>query len=196
LASTLDDASLDILFLTARTHHGFTAEPVSDELLRRVHDVARMGPTSMNCCPLRVVFVRSKEGKERLLPALSPGNVEQTKAAPVTAIFAFDVEFYEKLPKLFPHKDVRGVFAGKPEVAEAMASRNATLQAAYFMLAARAHGLDCGPMAGFDKAKVDAEFLAGTTWRSLFLCNLGHGDAAKLHPRGPRLDFDEACTLA
>ncbi len=191
----LDDASLDLLFRAARTQNGFTAEPVGDDMLQRIYDIAKMGPTGANSCPLRIVFVRSPEAKERLRPTLASGNVEKTMKAPVTAIFAFDLEFYENLPKLFPHADLRPVFANNPAAAEANARMNSALQAAYFIVTARAHGLDCGPMGGFDNAKVDAEFFAGTAWRSLFLCNLGHGDPAKLHPRGPRLAFAETCKI-
>jgi 3-hydroxypropanoate dehydrogenase len=195
--SLLSDDALDVLFRNARSHNGFRPEPVSDELLHHVWDLAKLGPTSLNACPMRVAFVKSAEAKERLRPALAPGNLEKTMAAPVTAIFAFDLEFYEKLPKLFPHNpNVREAFAAaKPERVEGTARLNSALQAAYFMLAARSAGLDCGPMAGFDNAKVDAEFFAGTPWRSLFLCNLGHGDQSKLYPRSPRLDFDEACKI-
>jgi 3-hydroxypropanoate dehydrogenase len=192
----LDDQALDVLFRAARTHNVWTPEPVSDELLRRVWDLAKMGPTGANSGPARVLFVRSPEAKERLRPALSPGNVEKTMAAPVTAVFAYDLAFYEKLPKLFPHNPKMGEhFAKDPAGAEASAKLNGTLGAAYFMLAARALGLDCGPMGGFDRAKVDEAFFAGTSWRSNFLCNLGHGDPEKLHPRNPRLDFDEACKV-
>jgi 3-hydroxypropanoate dehydrogenase len=166
---------------------------VSDDLLRQIWELAKLGPTSANTSPLRIVFVRSAEAKARLRPALSAGNVDKTMSAPMTALFAYDLEFYEKLPRLFPARDMRGIFAGNAALAEHSARMNAALQAAYFMLAARSLGLDCGPMAGFDVAKTDAEFFAGTPWRSLFLCNLGHGDPSKLHPRNPRLDFEEAC---
>ena len=195
--STPHDEALDVLFRNARTHNVWLPEPVSDELLHRVWDLARMGPTAANSSPLRVVFVRSPEAKERLRPALSPGNVDKTMAAPVTAIFAYDLAFYDKLPTLFPHRGegMRDFFAGNTAAAEASAKQSGTLGAAYFILAARALGLDCGPMGGFDNAKVDAEFFAESTWRSSFLCNLGHGDASKLHPRNPRLDFDEACKV-
>lgn len=191
----LDDAAFDLLFRAARTQNGFTAEPVSDELLQRIYDDAKMGPTSANSCPLRIVFVRSAEAKEKLRPAMAPGNLDKTMAAPATAIFAFDLHFYERLPELFPHVDLRPMFANDPAAAEANARMNAALQAAYFILAARAHGLDCGPMLGFDKAKVDEAFLAGTHWRTLFLCNLGHGDPEKVYPRGKRLDFSETCKI-
>lgn len=191
----LDDAGLDLIFRNARTHNGWLDRPVEPALLRRIYDVARMGPTSANCSPQRIVFVASKEAKERLKPALSEGNRDKTMAAPVTAIFAYDLTFYEHLPRLFPHNPTaRDWFAGKPH-AEATALVNGTLQAAYFMITARAFGLDCGPMAGFDKAVVDQAFFPEGTWKSNFLCNLGYGDASKLFPRSPRLDFEEACKV-
>ena len=192
----LNDEGLDLLYRKARTHNAWLDKPVDDALLRQVYDLARMGPTSANMCPLRVVFVKSPEAKERLRPALHPGNVEKTLAAPVTAILGMDVHFYEQLPKLFPHADARAWFKDLPDgVLEHIALRNSSLQGAYFLLAARALGLDCGPMSGFDNAKVDAAFFAGTTIKSNFLCNLGYGDASKLHPRSPRLSFEEACKL-
>jgi nitroreductase len=192
----LPQASLDQLFIQARTQNGWLDRPVPDEVLRELHELAKWGPTAANTCPLRVVFVRSAEGKERLLPCMAPGNMEKTKAAPVTAILGMDMEFYEKLPKLFPHADARSWFAGNPAAIEENAFRNSSLQAAYFMLAARSLGLDCGPMGGFDKDKINAAFFAGTTHRVNFLCNLGFGDAEKLYPRSPRLAFEDACVLA
>lgn len=191
----LDDTALDQLFRTARTHNGWLPKPVTDDELRALYDLMKWAPTSANCSPARIVFVRSREGKERLRPALSPGNLEKTMAAPVTAIIGYDLAFYEKLPQLFPHTDARAWFAGKPAVIETTAFRNGSLQGAYLILAARALGLDCGPMSGFDNAIVDAEFFAGTSIRSNFLCNLGHGDPAKLFGRSPRLAFDEACRI-
>jgi 3-hydroxypropanoate dehydrogenase len=191
----LSDAALDRIFRQARTHKVWRDEPVSDVLLEAAYDLAKMGPTSANCSPLRVAFLRSADAKEKLRPALMAGNVDQTMAAPVTAILAYDIEFYEKLPALFPHTDARAWFAGKPQLIEETAMRNGSLQGAYFMVAARALGLDCGPMSGFDRRQVDEIFFAGTTWRSNFLCNLGHGEPAKLHPRAPRLEFDDACRL-
>jgi 3-hydroxypropanoate dehydrogenase len=189
-----NDECLDLLFRQARTHSVWLDQPVDDQLLRQVYDLARMGPTSANMCPLRIVFVKSHAAKEKLKPALDAGNVAKTMSAPVTAIIAMDVHFYEKLPVLFPHADAKAWFKDLPEnVLEYVALRNSSLQGAYFMLAARALGLDCGPMSGFDNAKVDALFFAGTTVKSNFLCNLGHGDATKLYPRSPRLSFDEAC---
>jgi 3-hydroxypropanoate dehydrogenase len=194
--TVLSDDGLDLLFRAARTHSAWLDTPVDDALLRRVYDLAKMGPTSANMCPMRVVFVKSKEAKEKLKPALDEGNVAKTMAAPVTAIVGMDVRFYEQLPKLFPHADAKAWFKDLPaNVLEYIALRNASLQGAYLMLAARALGLDCGPMSGFDNAKVDAAFFAGTTVKSNFLCNLGHGDASKLFPRSPRLTFDEACKI-
>jgi 3-hydroxypropanoate dehydrogenase len=192
----MSDGGLDLIFRKARTHIAWLDKPVDDALLRRVYDLARLGPTSANMCPMRIVFVRSREAKERLKPALDAGNVDKTMKAPVTAIIGMDVHFYEKLPQLYPHADAKAWFKDLPEnVLEYIALRNSSLQGAYFILAARALGLDCGPMSGFDNAKVDAAFFAGTTVKSNFLCNLGHGDASKLHPRSPRLSFDEACKV-
>ena len=155
----------------------------------------KYGPTSANTCPARIVFVKSKEAREKLLPCVAPPNADKVKTAPVTAIIAMDMAFYEKLPELFLHVDARAWFAGNAALIESTAFRNSSLQGGYFMLAARAVGLDCGPMSGFDNAKLDAAFFAGTTWKSNFLCNLGYGDASKLHPRNPRLAFDEACKI-
>ena len=192
----LSDDALDLLFRKARTHHAWLPEPVYDDQLRQLYDFMKWGPTSANSCPARIVFVRTPEGKERLMPALAPGNVEQTRQAPVTAIIAHDVKFYEKMTKLFPHNPAMGQrFASAPQMAEITAFRNGTLQGGYFILAARIVGLDCGPMSGFDNAKVDEEFFPDGAVKSNFLCNLGHGDPAKLLPRHPRLDFDEACQL-
>jgi 3-hydroxypropanoate dehydrogenase len=196
MSKVLSDEGLDLLFRNARTHNAWRDEPVADELLQRVHDLARMGPTSANMCPMRIVFVKSKEAKEKLKPALDAGNVDKTMKAPVTAIIAMDVHFFEQLPKLFPHADAKAWFKDLPEhVLEYIALRNGSLQGAYFMLAARSQGLDCGPMSGFNNAMVDAAFFAGTTVKSNFLCNLGHGDPAKLYPRSPRLAFNEACKV-
>lgn len=196
MTKALDDAALATLFTAARTHNGWTDKPISDETLHALYDLTKMGPTSANCSPARFVFVRSPEAKEKLRPALSSGNLEKTIAAPVTVIAAIDSEFYEKLPELFPHADARSWFTSSPAVAEETAFRNATLQAGYLILAARALGLDTGAMSGFDKGKVDAAFFAGTTWKSNFLINLGHGDPSKLFGRLPRLGFDDACVLA
>lgn len=193
MSHPLDPAALAALFTEARSHNGWTDEPVSDDLLRQVYELTRMGPTSANCSPGRFVFVRSAEGKRKLAPALSKGNLDKTLAAPVTVIAAWDTQFHDKLPQLFPHVDARGWFTGSPAVAHETAFRNATLQAGYLILAARALGLDAGPLSGFDKALVDEAFFAGTSWTSNFLINLGHGDASKLFGRLPRLLVDEAC---
>ena len=190
-----DDAALDTLFRAARTHNKWRPEPVADETLRELYDLLKFGPTSANCSPARLLFVRTPEAKERLKPALSAGNLEKTMAAPVTVIVAYDPRFYDHLPKLFPHADARPWFSGNEALAEETAFRNGTLQGGYLILAARSLGLDCGPMSGFDKAKVDAAFLAGLGWKSNFLCNLGHGDPEGLFPRSPRFEFDEACRL-
>src|SRR5205807_9754516 len=196
MSDVLSNEALDLIFRQARTHSVWLNKPVEDALLKQVYDLAKMGPTSANMCPMRVVFVKSKEAKEKLKPFLDAGNVDKTMRAPVTAIIGMDVHFYEKLPQLFPHADAKAWFKNLPEnVLEYIALRNGSLQGAYFMLAARALGLDCGPMSGFDNAKVDAAFFAGTTIKSNFLCNLGHGDASKLYPRSPRLSFEEACKV-
>jgi 3-hydroxypropanoate dehydrogenase len=192
----MNDESLDLIFRNARTHNGWLNQPVDDALLAQAYDLAKMGPTSANMCPMRIVFVKSKAAKEKLKPALQAANVDKTMSAPVTAIIGMEIRFYEKLPRLFPHADAKPWFKDLPEtVLETMALRNGSLQGAYFMLAARSLGLDCGPMSGFDNAKVDAAFFAGTTVKSNFLCNLGHGDATKLFPRSSRLEFGEACQI-
>ena len=196
MRGVLSSQELDILFRNARTHSVWRDKTVDDALLMQVYDLAKLGPTSANMCPLRIVFVKSHEAKERLKPALDAGNVDKTMKAPVTAIIGMDVRFYEKLPELFPHADAKAWFKDLPvSVLEAIALRNSSLQGAYFMIAARSLGLDCGPMSGFDNAKVDEAFFAGTTVKSNFLCNLGYRDASKLHPRSPRLTFEEACKI-
>ena len=191
----LPDACLDAVFRTARTHNGFVDRPVTESTLRALYELLKWAPTSANSSPARFVFVVSREAKERLRPALSAGNLDKTMAAPVTAIVAYDLEFYDKLPRLFPHTDARSWFAGKPEHILTTAFRNGTLQGGYLILAARALGLDCGPMSGFDNAKVDAAFFPDGTVKSNFLCNLGYGDPEKLMPRHPRLPFEEACRI-
>ena len=191
----IDDAALDQLFRTARTHNAWTDEPVSDDTLRELYDILKQGPTSANNSAGRFLFLRTREAKERLRPALSAGNTDKTMAAPVTAIVAYDPKFYDHLPRLFPHTDARAWYAENEELAEATAFRNGTLQGAYLIVAARALGLDCGGMSGFDNAKVDAEFLADRGWKSNFLVNIGHGDPAGVRPKGPRFAFDEACLL-
>ena len=191
----LPDAALDVLFRNARTHRAWLPEPVPDELIQQMYELFKMGPTSANSCPARVVFVKTSEAKARLLPALAPGNVEKTRTAPLTAIVAHDLEFYEKLPELNPHMDGKAIFAGHPDLIQETAFRNGSLQGAYLMMAARALGLGCGPMSGFEPAKVNAEFFPDGKWKANFICNLGYGDAAKLFPRLSRLTFDEACRI-
>ena len=191
----LGDDGLDLLFRNARSHKAWLDRPVPDDLLRRVYDLARLGPTSANCSPMRVLFLTSRAAKERLRPALSPNNVDKTMQAPVTAVIGHDLEFHEQLPRLFPGADMRANFVGKPELIATTAFRNGTLQGAYLMLAARALGLDCGGMSGFDNGKVDAEFFPDGRVKSNFLCNLGYGDPSKLTPRAPRLPFDEVCRI-
>jgi len=193
---TIDAAGLDLLFREARSQNKWRDEPVSDETIQALYDVLKFGPTSANCSPARFLFIRTKEGKARLAPALSSGNMDKTMAAPVTVIVAYDPKFYEKLPKLFPHNpDATSWFTSNDSLAATTAFRNGTLQGAYLMIAARSLGLDVGGMSGFDNAKVDEAFLADKGWRSNFLVNLGHGDPAGVFNRSPRLDFDEACVL-
>jgi 3-hydroxypropanoate dehydrogenase len=192
---TISHDALKQIFLEARTHNGWLPKPVGDEILHQIYETMKWGPTSANSSPARIVFVKSPEAKEKLLACVSPGNLEKTKSAPVTAIIAEDHEFYEKLPQLFPHADARSWFKGNAALIGSTASRNSVLQGAYLMLAARAHGIDCGPMSGFTNAKVDEAFFQGTSWKSNFLCNLGYGDPAKLFPRSPRLTFEEACKI-
>lgn len=191
----ISELALDQIFRQARTHNAWLPKRVSVETLREAYNIARFGPTSANSSPARFVFLESEAAKARLLPALAPLNVEKTKAAPVTAIIAWDAEFYEKLPHLFPHADMRSYFVGNQKLAEETAFRNSTLQGGYFILAARAVGLDCGPMSGFDAAKVNAEFFPDGKWKANFLCNLGYGDKSKLFPRSPRLELEEACRV-
>ena len=202
--TALSDEALDILFRKARTHNVWLDKPVSDDLLRQLYELMKFGPTSANSTPARIVFLRTKEAKERLRPALSPGNVNKAMQAPVTAIVGFDVKFYEQTPKLFPNNPaVREVFVNSPELAEITAFRNGSLQGAYLIMAARSIGLDCGPMSGFDNAKVDEEFFSESAEnppsfvrvKSNFLCNLGYGVPEKLFPRNPRLAFEDACRL-
>jgi 3-hydroxypropanoate dehydrogenase len=209
MSKLLSEEGKDLLFRNARTHSAWVDKPVSDETLHQLYELMKWGPTSVNCSPARIVFLRTPEAKQRLRPALAPGNVDKTMAAPVTAIIGYDGKFYELLPKLFPHADARAWFVNTPELAEVTARRNSSLQGAYFIIAARALGLDCGPMSGFDGAKVDHEFFPGTATRgefdqeyfpdshikTNFICNLGYGDPTKLFPRSPRLDFSEACQM-
>jgi 3-hydroxypropanoate dehydrogenase len=207
----LSERDFNVLFREARTHSAWLDRPVADDLLHQLYDLMKWGPTSANCCPARIIFLRTPAAKERLRPALQAGNIDKTMQAPVTAIIASDSGFYELLPRLFPAMAaIKDLFVKSPELAASTAMRNGSLQGAYFMIAARSLGLDCGPMSGFDNAKVDQEFfpasvpgaavtngafLAAGPVKSNFLCNLGYGDAAKLHPRGPRLEFAEACQL-
>jgi len=191
----LTEDALDILFRAARSHNGWQDKPVSDEQLAQLYDLLKMGPTAANTCPARFVFIKSAEAKERLKQCLDAGNVAKSMSAPVVAIIGMDLEFHEQLPKLFPHTDARSWYAGKPDKIKETAFRNSSLQGAYLILAARSLGLDCGPMSGFDAAKLDAEFFPDGRVKSNFICAIGYGDPAKLHPRGPRLEFDEACQI-
>jgi 3-hydroxypropanoate dehydrogenase len=191
----ISDEALDQIFRKARTYRAWRPEPVPEALLKEVYDLTCLGPTSANCSPARFVFVVSPEAKARLLPTLDPGNVEKTRTAPATVIVAYDTEFYEKFPELMPGIDFRSRFVGKPALIEETAFRNGTLEGGYLMLAARALGLDCGPMSGFSPEKLNAEFFPDGKWKANFLCNLGYGDGSKMPPRAPRLDFDEACRL-
>ena len=192
----LDDRGLDLIFREARTQNSWTPEPIPEEMLRRIYDLAKFGPTTANSTPARFVFVMSKEGKEKLRPCLSAGNLEKTLAAPVTAIVAYDTRFYELLPELFPHdQTARSWFEGKDAHIIETALRNSALQGAYFMIAARSLGLDCGPMSGFDQARLNAAFFPDGRFKSNFLCNLAYGDDRKIFPRNPRLSFERACLI-
>ena len=192
----VNDEALDHLFRKARTLRKWIDKPVGEDLLRAAWELARMGPTSANCSPARIVFAVSPKAKARLEPCLAEGNVEQTMAAPATAIIGCDLMFCERMSELFPQTDARSWFVGNEPLIQATAFRNGSLQGAYFILAARALGLDCGPMSGFDNDKVDREFFPGETVKSNFLCNLGYGDPASVRARGPRLSFDDACAIA
>ncbi len=191
----LDDAALNLLFTQARTHNAWLPRALDSGMLERLYELAKMGPTSANCSPARFVFVQSAAAKARLKPTLLASNVDKTMSAPVTVIVGSDQAFYERLPQLFPHADAKSWFVGNQALIDATAFRNSSLQAAYLMFAARALGLDCGPMSGFDQAQVDAEFFAGTTIKSNFLINIGYGDVAGLFPRSPRLSFADACQV-
>ncbi len=195
LTREADSVSLDQLFRKARTHSAWLPKPVPQSLLREIYDLARLGPTSANTQPARFVFLTSEEAKMRLLPALSEGNREKTHAAPVTVLIAWDTEFYEHLPRVFPQKPMRDVFAGKTALIEETGLRNSSLEAGYFILAARALGLDCGPMSGFNAGKVNAEFFPDGKWKINLICNLGYGDPSKLFSRNPRLEFEEASRI-
>jgi 3-hydroxypropanoate dehydrogenase len=191
----ISDEALAQIYRDARTHSAWLDRPVEDATLRALYELARMPPTSANCSPMRLVFVKSPEAKERLRPALSAGNLEKTMTAPVTAIVAYDTRFYDELTRLFPHVDARAWFTSNAELAQITALRNGSLQGGYLILAARSLGLDCGPMSGFDNATVDREFFPDGRWRSNFLLNIGYGDPDRLRPRNPRLEFEEACKI-
>ena len=192
----LDDRGLDLIFRNARTQNSWLPDAIPEELLRRVYDLAKMGPTAANTSPARFVFVMSKEGKEKLKPALSPGNLDKTMSAPVTVIIGYDTKFYEHLPVLFPHSPTaKSWFEGKDAVIAESAMRNSSLQGAYFMIAARSLGLDCGPMSGFDPAKLNAAFFPDGQIKANFICNLAYGDDKNIFPRSPRLSFEQACQI-
>lgn len=195
MPTEVNSHALDTLFNLARTHNVWLDKPVDAGILKQVYDLTKMAPSSANCQPLRVVFVASQEAKEKLKPCLDKGNVEKTMQAPVTAILGMDMEFYNELPRLFPHTDAKSWFAGNEKKIYDTAFRNSSIQGGYFILAVRALGLDCGPMSGFDNAKVDAAFFGGTAIKSNFICSLGYGDASKLHPRSPRPDFNDFCRI-
>ncbi len=193
--SGIDTQAMQAIFLAARTHSHWQKREVADDVLRKVYDAARMAPTSANCSPFRIHFVKSQSAKERLKKYLQEGNVDKTMTAPVTAIIGMDMEFYELMPKLFPHTDARSWFVGNDALIQETAFRNSSLQGAYFIIAARAYGLDCDPMSGFDRDGVNKEFFSNTKIKSNFLCNIGYGDSSKLYPRNTRLEFDDACKV-
>jgi 3-hydroxypropanoate dehydrogenase len=193
--TALSSQALETLFTAARSHNVWLDKPVEDVLLTQLYDLTKMPPTSVNCQPLRIIFLKSQEAKEKLKPALAAGNVEKTMSAPVCAILGMDMEFYNHLPRLFPHTDAKSWFAGNQAMIDSTAFRNSSLQGGYFILAARALGLDTGAMSGFDNAKVDELFFAGTSIKSNFLCNLGYGDSSKLYPASPRPEFHEFCKI-
>ncbi len=195
MSQRFDDKALGQLFTEARTHNGWLDKTVPDSLLHQLYDLVKMGPTSANCSPARFVFVRTREARDKLAPCLSSGNLDKTMTAPVTVIVAYDEEFYERLPELFPHGDARSWFTSSPEMAFETAFRNSSMQAAYLILAARSLGLDTGPMSGFDPGKVNDAFFAGTSWKVNLLINLGYGDGSKVYDRLPRLEFDDSCRL-
>ncbi|MBX2988662.1 MAG: malonic semialdehyde reductase [Bdellovibrionaceae bacterium] len=192
----LESHALDQLFLKARTYYAWQDRKIPRETLHELYDLLKMGPTSANCCPARFVFIESEEAKEKLIPCLDDGNVKKVRAAPVTIIVAMDDQYYDKMPELAPHNPrAREMFYGKGRLTFETEFRNATLQGAYLLLAARSLGLDCGPMSGFSNTQVDEVFFEGSSWKSNFLCNIGYGDESRLFPRAPRLDFDEACKI-
>lgn len=194
-APPLTDQAFDAIFRGARTANGWLDRPVDDDLLREIYEDLKWGPTSANSCPLRIVFLKSQAAKERLKPSLSPGNVQKVMTSPVTAILAYDTRFHEHLPFLFPHTDAKSWFEGNEKHIEETAFRNSSLQGAYFIISARAHGLDCGPMSGFDRAKTDAEFFPDGRFKSNFICAIGYGDPQKLFNRSPRFRFEDVCTV-
>ena len=194
----LNDAALDQIFRTARTQNGWQPKPVSDDQIKALYELMKWGPTTGNSQPGRLVFLRTQAAKERLKPHLSPANQDKSMAAPVVAIIAFDLAFYENIPRVFPHRpEMKNLYVGddKKDMVETTALRNSSLQGAYLMIAARAMGLDCGPMSGYNAAGVDKEFFSGTTFKSNFICNLGHGDPSKVMARLPRLPFEEVCSM-
>lgn len=191
----LSEESAKTIFTEARTYRNWLNKPIEEKILKQIYDLCKWGPTSMNCCPMRLVFIKSLEAKERLKPCLSAFNVEKSITAPVTAIIGYDLKFYDKMKTLWPHADSIKIFEGKEKLIYDTALRNSSLQGAYFIIAARSLGLDCGPMSGFDSEKLDREFFPDGTIKSNFLCNLGYGDTASLYPRGPRLEFDEAAAI-
>jgi nitroreductase len=195
MSSAISDTALDQLFRSARTVNGFKPEAVSDDTVHALYELLKWGPTAFNCQPARYVFLHSMAAKERLLPALSPGNVDKTRNAPLSVIVAYDQRFFEHLPTQFPAYDAKPIYEASPTLANEAAFRNGTLQGAYLILAARALGLDCGPMSGFDAGAVNREFFAGTSYQANFLCNIGYGDPASPYPRGPRLAFDEVAQI-
>ena len=193
--NSLDQTAIDQLFLKARTFHGWTSQNIDDEIIRKLYDLMKWAPTCVNGSPIRILFVKSTVEKEKLVSTVLPKNMEKTLTAPVTAIIAEDLRWYENLPHLMPHGDYYSHFSGNQALSEKTSFRNSSIQGAYLILAARALGLDCGPMSGFDNAKLDSLFFAGTSWRSNFLCNLGYGDVESLYPRSPRIPFEDACRI-
>ncbi len=191
----LDQDALNTLFINARSHNGWLDSDISNEQLQQIYELMKFGPTAANNCPARITFVKSDEGKQRLKAHLDEGNIDKSMSAPVVAIISYDTEFYEKLPFLFPHTDARSWYAGNPEKIKSAGEMNATLQGAYFMLAARSIGLDCGPMGGFNNQTLDEDFFPNGKTKSIFICALGQGDETKIYPRGPRLSFNEACEI-
>ncbi len=191
----LSNSSLEKLFTKARSQNGWLKKDITIEQIQQLYDLLKFGPTSANSCPARFTFIRTKEAKERLKPFLDSGNVEKSMSAPAVAIIGYDIDFYEKLPHLFPHTNAKSWYEGKEKKIKSTAELNATLQGGYFIIAARSLGLDCGPMIGFDKEKLNQEFFPNEKVKSIFICGIGYGDDTKVHPRAPRLDFEEACEI-